>query len=585
MVYLSLFRLGTGFVAVLVLITAWPVALIAQPVPRLKVAFPTSDSTIVAEGTVYFKGRADTTGTLFLNGDAVKIYSTGIFVSPLHLVEGINELQIDHVIESDTLHKRMVVVYKKPLPPQPTTGFAIEYVRLSAAGDLWLQPGDLLQVEMKASPGMSATFYKDIPLFEVDTAETQVAGIYRGEYIIQSSDSLLDQHIQFSLFDESRKTVSTNSRQRVRVLNQPYALTGLTTANDVPLFYGLGADRLGGAKMGYLDSLVKLEITGKMNDMYRVRLSEHVQAYVPVNLVRLQQGAHFRPYSLTGSWTVSSDSTNDFVRIGLSERLPYTAAVQQEPTRIVVDIYGAVSNSNWITQKDGLIAIENVWYEQVSKDVFRVYIETKKPQLWGYEVRYSGTQLVIRVKSQPTTLDLRRLRVAVDAGHGGSNVGAVGMTGVLEKDLNLSMALKLKSALERAGTTVIMTREADKSVNNGDRLKWLNAQHPDLLISIHCNASVNPLVQGTSTYYRHQAYRSLSKHILAKMRKLELADFGNVGGFNFMLNSPTEFPSALVEVAFLSNPADEERLLNTGFHDEVAERIVDGLLEFLEAAR
>jgi len=90
------------------------------------------------------------------------------------------------------------------------------------------------------------------------------------------------------------------------------------------------------------------------------------------------------------------------------------------------------------------------------------------------------------------------------------------------------------------------------------------------------------MVQGTSTYYRHQAYRSLSQHILTEMRQLGLADFGNVGGFNFVLNSPTEFPSVLVEVAFLSNPADEERLLDPAFHVDVAERIVAGVRRFLE---
>ncbi|SKB96472.1 N-acetylmuramoyl-L-alanine amidase [Parapedobacter luteus] len=584
--YASLFRFIIDFRTTFILIAGWPLMLAAQQAPKLKVAFPTSDSTIVAEGIAFFKGQADPSGMLFLNGNEVQVYRTGMFAAPLHLTEGDNELHVRYIVGSDTVCRRMVVVYKKPAPPQPTSGFAIDDVRLSMEGDLWLQPGDLLQVEMKASPGMKATFYKGIPLFEVDTADAEVAGIYPGEYVIQPSDSLMEQAIRFVLYDETtQQTVTKDSRQRITVLNQSHALTGLTKTNDVPLFYGLGTDRLGGAKMGYLDSLVKLEITGKMNDMYRLRLSEQVQAYVPIDFVRLQQGVHFRPYSLTGSWMVSSDSTNDFIRIGLNERLPYTAIVQHAPTRIVVDIYGAVSNSNWITQKDSLIAIENVWYEQVSKDVFRVYIETKQPQLWGYDVGYSGTQLVIRVKAQPPKLDLGKLRVAVDAGHGGRNRGATGMTGALEKDLNLSMALKLKTALERIGTTVIMTRETDRSFNNGDRLTWLKAQHPDLLISIHCNASVNPLVQGTSTYYRHHAYRPLSRHILAQLRKLGLADFGNVGGFNFALNAPTGFPSALVEVAFLSNPADEERLLDIGFHDEVAERIVDGLRDFLEAVQ
>src|SRR5690606_35386855 len=337
-----------------------------------------------------------------------------------------------------------------------------------------------------------------------------------GEYIIKSSDELADASVSFSLHDKtSQKTVTAKSNQRLTVLNQSHVLTGRTTG-EAPLYYGLGSDRLGGAKMGYLDSLVKLEVTGRMNDMYRVRFSAQAQAYIPVNTARLQQGAHFRPYSLTGSWSVTSDSTYDFVRIGLDERLPYTHVVQQHPTRIVVDIYGAVSNSNWITQKEGLVAIENVWYEQVSKDVFRAFIELKEEQLWGYQVGYEGNRLVIRVKPQPDTLDLRGLTVAVDAGHGGSNRGAAGMTGAVEKTLNLAMALKLKDALEAAGSKVVMTRTRDQSVRNSYRLQRFRQSDADLLISIHCNSSRNPMVQGVSTYYRHQAYRPLSRHILAE---------------------------------------------------------------------
>ncbi len=554
-----------------------------QQPSRLKVMAPLKDSTVIADTPAYFRGIADPLGDLFLNGIEVPVYSTGVFAAPLQLREGINELQVWHVLGADTLRKRMVVVYEKPVPPKPTNGFSIESVRVLPGGDLWLQPGDPLQVEMKATPGMEATFYNDIPLYEVDTAEAGVAGIYRGEYIIKSSDSLTALPISFYLRDPSTgKTVAVESNQRITVLNQPHALTGLTASGQTPLYYGLGSDRLGGAKMGHLDSLVKLEVTGRMNDMYRVRLSEQAQAYIPVNNLRLQRGAHFRPYSLTGSWSVTSDSTFDFVLIGLDERLPYTHVVQQYPTRIVVDIYGAVSNSNWITQKEGLVAIENVWYEQVNKEVFRVFIELKEKQLWGYQVGYEGNRLVIRVKPQPDKLDLRRLTIAVDAGHGGSNQGAVGMAGVAEKTLNLAMAMKLKAALEAAGSIVIMTRTGDQSVSNSYRLQRFRQSDADLLISIHCNSARNPMVQGVSTYYRHHAYRALSQQILAEMRKLGLADFGNVGGFNFALNAPTELPTVLVEVGFLSNPADEERLVDSEFHGEVAGRIVEGVREFLK---
>ncbi len=560
-----------------------PLSVVYGQQPRLKLVSPASDSTMANESTVYFRGTTDPNSKLVLNGSEVTVYNTGVFAAAMGLCPGRNAFEVLHVSGLDTVRKSLIVQYEPPVPPQPTVGFAIEYARVLPQGELWLQPGEQLQVELKATPGMQATFFRDIPMHEIDAADAGVAGIYRGEYTVQPTDVLNGGTISFTLRDPVANNQRTlQSDERVTFLTQHHTLTGLTTAAEVPLFYGLGTDRLGGARMGHLAGGVKLEIIGKRQDMYRVRLSSQTQAYVPASQVRLQQGVHFRPYSLTGSWSVYTDGKHDYVAIGLDERLPYTSIQQQDPTRIVLDIHGAVSNSNWITQKDSLRAIKNVWYEQVADDVFRVYIEPRAQQLWGYSIGYEGNRLIVRVKPQPSELALRKLTIAVDAGHGGSNSGAAGMTGVLEKGLNLSMALKLREALRKAGANVIMTRENDRSFGNAARLRWLKQQDPDILISIHCNSARNPLVQGASTYYRHHAFRPVSQHIYTAMRnKLGLADFGNVGGFNFTLNSPTEFPSVLVEVAFMSNPADEERLLDKRFHDDVALSIVEGLSNFL----
>lgn len=91
------------------------------------------------------------------------------------------------------------------------------------------------------------------------------------------------------------------------------------------------------------------------------------------------------------------------------------------------------------------------------------------------------------------------------------------------------------------------------------------------------------MAQGTSTFYKHHALRGPSHYIYKEMLTLGLADYGNVGGFNFMLNSPTEFPSVLVEVGFMSNPADEEKLVDTTFQSETAESIVRGLRNYFKA--
>ena len=190
---------------------------------------------------------------------------------------------------------------------------------------------------------------------------------------------------------------------------------------------------------------------------------------------------------------------------------------------------------------------------------------------------------MIKVKRQPEKLDLQHLTIAVDAGHGGSNTGAGGPTGSSEKMLTLAVSLRLQKLLEQAGAKVIMTRTTEKFVDNKERILFYRDSVPDLLISIHLNSTVDPIrVKGTSSFYRYIGFRNLSNAIHKHMLELDLKDNGNNGSFNFMLNSPIEYPNALVETLFLSNPEDEMKILDENFQQQIAEKIVQGIQDFLE---
>jgi N-acetylmuramoyl-L-alanine amidase len=130
-----------------------------------------------------------------------------------------------------------------------------------------------------------------------------------------------------------------------------------------------------------------------------------------------------------------------------------------------------------------------------------------------------------------------------------------------------------------------MTRTTDQYVANEDRLSYYRQANPDLLISIHLNSSVNPVdVHGTATYYKHPFCEPFNRALHAQMLGLGLSDFGNNGGFNFILNNPTEFPDALIETLFISNPEDEMHVLDEGFREQMVARIVAGIKDFLREA-
>jgi N-acetylmuramoyl-L-alanine amidase len=360
-------------------------------------------------------------------------------------------------------------------------------------------------------------------------------------------------------------------------------LLGRTTGALPYLEYGRGDDRLGGAKMTYLDSNILVQVVDSTSEDYKVKLSAQHTAFLPKRNFSIDTGARLQPYYLTGSWRVYGDERYDYVAIGLPEKLPYRSRQELCPSRIVVDIFGAVSNTNWITQLKTVKEIRNVWYEQVEDDVFRVFIELRNQQHWGYATYYKNNVLNIRVKRQPP-LNMRKLRVAIDAGHGGSSTGAAGATtNILEKDYTLRIAKQLERHLRRKGVEVFMTRTEDVDVGMTERTLTLREQDPDLMLSIHLNSSGNKTVKGVSTYYRYIGFRPLSQYILDRMLELELNNFGNIGAFNFSLSGPTEYPNCLVEVAFLSNAEDEQRILKESFHREVAKKIYKGTRDWIRS--
>ena len=362
------------------------------------------------------------------------------------------------------------------------------------------------------------------------------------------------------------------------------------TTGQLPFMeYGIGDDRLGGAKMGFLDSNVLVRIVDSFKTDYKVRLSSQHYAYIAKTSLVLQgkqaNGAIAHNPHLSGSIKVFGDTASDYVVLALDDRYPYRGMQLIDPSRVAVDVFGIAANTNWITQLHTAKEIRNTWYEQTEDDVFRIYIQLRHPQQWGYAISYdsAGRHLTIRIRRQPAVLDIRKLRIAIDAGHGGDNSGADGVTSkVLEKNYTLLIAEQLRKTLKTAGVKqVFMTRVKDTSLSMPERIAMLKQFDPHLLISVHLNSAGNDTVQGTSTYYRYIGFRPLSMAILERMLTLGLREYGNVGAFNFSLSGPTDYPNALVEVAFLSNREDEKKILSPKFHKAVAQKIYLGIVDWL----
>lgn len=558
----------------------------AQETPFIKLVNPTKLTNTVSTSRQFIIGSTCKTCTIIINGAPVKVYSTGALAYELNLIEGDSSFVITASNSAGKTNTKTVnFSYTIPKPAEPVKTLDIENIQTFPEGNLVLMPGDKIQFKVKGFPGANVQTYGNTTLYEMPVTQTKgVAGIYQGEYIVKATDNFSAIKIPVTITGADGTKITKETGSSFSVMSPLSSDVAVTKGRLAHLEYGLGVDRLGGAKIGYLDSLIPLKIIGKVANSFKVLLAPYRTAYIPDDVVTLAPKGTFAGYALTDRWQVYGDSVYDYVTIGLTAKLPYQSMQEIDPSKIVVDVFGATNNTNWITQLQNVREIKNVQYEQVQDGIFRISIFLKHQQHWGHSIYYRGNNLIIRIKQQPKSLSLRNLTIAIDAGHGGSNTGAGGPTGVSEKELALAVSLKLEQTLQNEGAKTIMTRTTEKFVDNKERILLFRDNEPDLLISIHLNSSADPFrAGGTSSLYRYVGFRNLSAAINTRMLQLGLKEYGNIGSFNFMLNSPTEYPNALVETLFLSNPAEEELILDPAFQQKMADKIVAGIKDFLKS--
>lgn len=188
-------------------------------------------------------------------------------------------------------------------------------------------------------------------------------------------------------------------------------------------------------------------------------------------------------------------------------------------------------------------------------------------------------------------VEKKEYTVVLDAGHGSSDSGKVGINGVLEKDINLSISKKTKKYLEKKGIRVVMTRDKDESLAEGEngnrkvqdmkaRVKRINDTKPDLAVSIHQNSYHEESIHGAQVfYYEHSESGEKDARILQEA--LLAVDPDNTrqvkANTTYYLLKRTEVPILIVECGFLSNQEEAERLASEDYQKEIAKAIANGI--------
>ncbi|GGJ98645.1 germination-specific N-acetylmuramoyl-L-alanine amidase [Lentibacillus kapialis] len=227
----------------------------------------------------------------------------------------------------------------------------------------------------------------------------------------------------------------------------------------------------------------------------------------------------------------------------------------------------------------------------------------KRIILWGLGVIILALLIQFPIQQVDSTwqtwsLPLSGKTIVIDPGHGGADGGAVGKDETLEKDVALEVAKKARDFLQQSGALVYLTREEDKDLAPKDteglsrrkaadirkRLAFIHNKEADFFITVHLNALSSEKWHGAQTFYYPK--QDKSKHLAEMIQSEIIRNLENTTREPLTLNNVyllkhAEVPGALVELGFLSNEHELERLKQDAYQRKMAGSIYQGILRYI----
>lgn len=184
----------------------------------------------------------------------------------------------------------------------------------------------------------------------------------------------------------------------------------------------------------------------------------------------------------------------------------------------------------------------------------------------------------------PKPVGTGKKKVVIDAGHGGSDAGAIGGD-IYEKDITLDVSKRVQDLLAKQGYIVQMTRAGDSYVSLQDRVAISEKFDPDIFVSIHVNSSVRPEITGVETHYYHQESMSLAQTVHSSLASAVSSPNRGLFKSKFYVINHTTAPAILVEIGFISNSAERAQLVSEKRKQATAKAIADGVQNYFKQYR
>ncbi len=327
------------------------------------------------------------------------------------------------------------------------------------------------------------------------------------------------------------------------------------------------------------------EVTGFVDGYYRLGFG----GWVSESVVTVQKGASYHPPRLTSASFVSDEKATS-LKLTLGTYPPLNLRV--EGKNVTVTLFGASADQEKaleIPEADHLFEKASYAANEKNGSLEFYFTLLDESNYYGMDLSFDNGVLSL-VFTQPQSLKkgdlpLEGKTVLVDAGHGGSDPGALGFFGDLnEEQLNLGIALSLKAKLEGLGAKVILSRSEDATVSLYERMDLITASRADFVISIHHNstgeASDANKTKGTLGLYWAESGKSLASCIQqSTFRALGSYDLGTKKQMLAVCRNH-RLPQMLLETSFICSPAEYQNATSSTYYQTVADSIAEGVLNW-----
>jgi N-acetylmuramoyl-L-alanine amidase len=322
--------------------------------------------------------------------------------------------------------------------------------------------------------------------------------------------------------------------------------------------YDFGINRLQHFSKG-----IPLLVVGEFGDFYKVQLARDDYAWILKTDVQKSLISTFDKPAKIENFEYSEDENSRKFVIKLDKQVPYVLSESSGLDFVLYNVIGYPENKY------------EFHINRMGKD-------------FGYKTYYKDNdELVIGVKNYPK-IDkqepLKGLKITLDAGHGGSELGSISGDKTPEKDINLEITLKLKKVLEDAGAKVFLTRDGDFDISLNERVRESQDRNSDIFISLHNNAFPDSLAysnkSGTSAYYFYPQSRELAMKVQESLLKKLSSNDDKVRRESFAVIRNTESLAILIELGYMIIPDDFEKLKDENYQQEIAKAIKQGLENF-----